>query len=118
MNDFEAKQEIRQVMLFHRGLDNAISRRELCVTLGWEPNSTNDRYMRKLITELRRGDSNFEPLAILSGGDGYYLPVTRKDIDEGLKFLRSYVIDACITIRALKVGSEREITGDKQEAML
>jgi hypothetical protein len=118
MNDFEAKQSIRQIMLFHRGRVNAIKRRDFCELLGWKFNSTNDRRLREFITEIRRGDSMNEPFPILSCPNGYYLPATREEKEAGIKYFNSYIKDACITLRALKQGGERYLIGDKQEAML
>ncbi len=118
MIELELKQAIRQVMLYHQGRQNAINRRDLCKALELPFNSTSDRRIRELITELRRGDSLNEPFPILPCNDGYYLPATEKEKQAGVDKYQSYIKDACITLRALKKGGTRYVAGDSQVRLI
>ncbi len=101
MNEVEVKHTIPKIVRFC-GFDNQISRRALLEELGLAPTTTNDRKLRELIRELRRGDELNPPFPILPGKDGYYYPQTETEKQEGIEKYSSYVKDACITLNALK----------------
>lgn len=113
MNEVEVKQDIRRIMEYHPRR-HPIKRRDLLVALGMVATTTNDRWVRKLIKDLRRGDSISEPFPILPCGNGYYLPQTEQDRQEGIEKYQSYIEDASITLHALKRGGIRYVEGDSQ----
>lgn len=100
--------------LFERrhGRNNPISRHELHRIFP----DISDRKLRMVIHELRREDMPI--LFATRKPTGYYIPANFVEQEMGLKTLRSYIVDLCITRRALKRGSARYLEGDKQPHLL
>ena len=109
-NDF--KQSLKTVFERRHGRDNPISRHELH---GIFPD-ISDRKLRMVIHELRREDMPI--LFATKKPVGYYIPANLAEQESGLQTLRSYIVDLCITRRALKRGSARYLEGDKQPHLL
>ena len=109
----QIKSDIQFIMYGHIGRENAIKRHDLLDTLGLPHRA--DRGIRLMIAELRH--SGFPILFATSEPDGYYLPKNLAELEEGLKKLRSYIIDECIVLRDLKVKGRLYVQSEYQEAL-
>lgn len=93
------KEQLKLIIASHRGLTNAIPRRELRAIL----NDIDDRKMRNLIKELRR--EGLPVLSSVSGQNGgYYLPASKPELRTGLKTMQSYIIELCKDYRDVKLA--------------
>lgn len=93
----KVKEQLKLILSSHRGLTNALPRRELRVIL----NDIDDRKMRNLIKELRR--EGLPVLSSVSGQNGgYYLPASKPELRTGLKTMQSYIIELCKDYRDIK----------------
>ena len=99
MNDTDLKQGIKRIMLSHIGRANPIDYKTMRQDLGLSERESDKRHLRELTRELKR--------------DLFPILFATKP-PEGTENLKGYVIDECITIRALKTGGSRFLQGDKQ----
>jgi len=98
----------------HFGRQTAITRRELRKAL--QIPDKEDRQLRELIGELRM--EGFPILFATSNPAGYYLPANLAELKEGINKMRSYVIDECLVIRALKLKGTQFIAGETQGVLV
>jgi hypothetical protein len=75
-----------------------------------------DRKVRLLIGELRR--EGFPIMFATSNPPGYYLPESLAELKEGIAQLRSYIIDECLVLRAMKQAGTRYVVGAGQGILL
>lgn len=110
----ELKPRLQSVMERHYGRQQSITRRDLRQLL--QLDIRHDRKLRMVISELRRG--GFPIMFATEKPAGYYLPSNLAELKEGIRAMRSYVIDECLTIRAFKVKGAQYIAGDTQGKLL
>ncbi len=115
MNAETLKSDLSKIIDRHRGRQNPITRRELWGILDIQ-NMSQDRKMRQTITELRR--EGLPVLFATSKNPGYYLPNTLAEVEEGKRQRRSYIIDECITLAALKTYGARFVQKEEQIILL
>jgi len=111
MND-DIKKTLRIIMESCKGRNNAITRRELKQRLGYN----NDRQLRLTIAELRH-----EGLPILFATQspaGYYTASNYNEIQEGIRAMRSYLIEEAKVIRDFKILGTRYLARNKQGTLL
>lgn len=110
----ELKAHLKNVLQNHTGRTNAIPRRELRVVLGQRDDNNgkivivepNDRAVRIMINELRH--EGMPILSSVSGKNGgYYLPADRQELDEGLRVMRSYLIEFARDMRDVKIAGRQ-----------
>tara|TARA_Y100000310_G_C20224142_1_gene597104 strand:+ start:297 stop:638 length:342 start_codon:yes stop_codon:yes gene_type:complete len=104
----EIKPRLKSILEHHQGRDSAITRRELRHILEYH----DDRHLRLMIRELIA-----EGLPVVSRTDkpaGYFLPITRQELDGGRETLRSYIIEECKRLRDLKKFGTRYLEGAEQ----
>lgn len=111
-NQSRFKLRVKSYLLSRKGRANAITRRELLYKL----NYPNDRKLRLMIAELRRG--GIPILSVSTKPAGYYVPATYQELQEGLAFIRSYVIDLCVQRAAMKKYGEQYLAPAEQGVLL
>lgn len=110
------KMQIMNIMHFHDGEENSITRRQLCAELGLVFTSYNDRRNRRMISEIRH--FGFPILFSTGNPGGYYMPRNHAELRAGIEKMRSYVIDECQIIAAWKHKGDAYLKGEKQENLL
>lgn len=107
--DNSIKLRLKAVLSNHEGKGNAITRRELRQVLGYN----DDRQMRIMIRELIA-----EGLPVISTTSGYYIPLNQQEQNEGIAFLRSYLIEDAKRIKDLKRAGALWFTPGIQRRMI
>lgn len=114
MNTDGLHAEVSRIMEYHYGRSRAITRRELRHILGITDGQ--DRKLRLVIADLRH-----EGLPILFATEkpaGYYLPESLAELQEGIRQLRSYIIDECIVLASFKHKGAQYVVGAKQGKLI
>ena len=110
LTETNLKSQVKHILERHEGRQSAITRRELRRILGLD--MRQDRKLRLLIVELR--EDGFPVLFATTKPAGYYMPTSFAELKVGLDKMRSYVIDECISIRAVKMLGLRYLQGQEQ----
>ena len=108
------KDRVKRILSHHQGRSSAITRRELRRLL--ELDIKEDRALRLTIAELRR-----EGVPILSSSShqgGYYLPASKKELEDCLAEFRSRLIEDAKTRRDLKLHGNYYLAGEKQGVLI
>lgn len=108
------KRELRSILERHQGRLNPIGRRDLRQLLELYPKE--DRKLRLLIGELRHEGTPI--LFATRKPSGYYLPDNLDELKDGIKVMRSYVIDECRTMRDLRILGTQYVTGQRGQLPL
>ena len=107
----DLKRELRLILNRHEGRGKAITSRELSLLTG-EP----ERKVRLVIRELRA-----EHFPVLSATDfpaGYFMPLTKEEVDACLAQNKSRLIEDAKVIKDIKVGAALWLAPAVQAKML
>ena len=95
----DLKQEVKLILGRHEGRNCAITGKELASMLGYK----DDRAIRQAIRELRA--DKFPILSATDSPAGYFLPLTKTEVDECLQQNKSRLIEDAKVIRDIKQGA-------------
>jgi len=102
------------VLVSHVGADNRISREQLGRTVLGKYNTTIDRTVRKHISNMRM---NGHLICSDSGSGGYYLPSSRKEVDDMTAELESRAYRLLEESRMMKRAADELFTSTPQMRM-
>ena len=91
---------IKAVLVYHVGEENALSKEELSIKLFGIHTATTDRQIRDAIAEMVTEDD--EPIVTNTGRGGYYYAGTPEEIDENIADLQDRIIQLGKRVESLK----------------
>lgn len=91
---------IKAVLVYHVGAENAVSKEELSDKLFGTHSSTTDRQIRDAIAEMVTEDD--EPIVTNTGRGGYYYAGTPEEIDENIADLQDRIIQLGKRVESLR----------------
>ncbi len=77
---------------------------------------SGDRKLRLLIAELRH--KGIPIMFATEKPQGYYVPESLDELQEGISKLKSYVIDECLTLRDLRVKGNQYLFRQTQGKLI
>ncbi len=91
---------IKAVLVYHVGAENAVSKEELSIKLFGVHTDTTDRQIRDAIAELVTDVD--EPIVTNTGRGGYYYAGTPEEIDQNIADLQDRIIQLQKRIEGLR----------------
>lgn len=91
---------IKAILVYHVGAENALSKEELSVKLFGVHTATTDRQIRDAIAEMVTEDD--EPIVTNTGRGGYYYAGTPEEIDQNIADLQDRIIQIGKRVESLK----------------